>query len=265
MEHRNGHNGSGKPASIGTVRRRKVALAGCGTAGHVFPALAVADAYRESSSTEVVFFGTNDGFEDHLVPRGGYRFFEVPISRFAGHNALEKAWGLWRLAAATYDARRRLHDQKVDLVIGFGGFGSVPTLLAARSLGLRTAIHESNTAAGRANKLLGRVVDRIYLGFEAARADFPKSRTTVIGNLVRSDVAALHGEPRFAPHPGRPVHVLVTGGSQGSPFLNRHAPELLAALSRHEMRLEVRHQTGGWRSVDEVAALYNGSSIQASV
>jgi UDP-N-acetylglucosamine--N-acetylmuramyl-(pentapeptide) pyrophosphoryl-undecaprenol N-acetylglucosamine transferase len=264
-DYRNGHNGPGQHASNGAPRRRKVALAGCGTAGHVYPALAVADAYRESSSVDVIFFGTADGFEELLVPRSGHPLFEVPISRFAGQNILEKAKGLGRLAAAIAEARHTLRDRQVDLVIGFGGYGSVPTLLAARSLGIRTAIHESNTTAGRANKMLGRLVDRIYLGFEAARVDFPAARTLVIGNPVRSDVAALHAEPRVAPEPSRPLRVLVTGGSQGSPFLNRRAPELLAGLARQGLAVEVRHQTGSERRLEEVRAAYAASSTRACV
>ena len=265
MEPRDGHNGSVARMSNGVPHRRRVALAGCGSAGHVFPALAVADAYRESSSAEVIFFGTADGFEEQLVPRSGYRLVEVPLSRFIGDHALEKAKRLGRLAAAVAAARHRLRDLQIDSVIGFGEYGSVPTLLAARSLGIRSAIHESNTSAGRANKMMGRLVDRIYLGFEAARGDFPSGRSIVIGNPVRSDVAALHAEARVAPEPGRALHVLVTGGSQGSAFLNRHTPELLAGLAKLDLAVEVRHQTGDLPGVDEVRESYRASNVHASV
>ncbi len=263
MEHRNGHNRA-RLDSNGVPRHRRVALAGCGSAGHVFPALAVADAYRESSSADVIFFGTADGFEEQLVPRSGYRLVEILVSRFVGHTALEKARRLRPFAAAIADARHKLRELQVDSVIGFGEYCSVPTLLAARSLGIRTAIHESNTSAGRANKMLGRFVDHVYLGFEAARADFPSARTVVIGNPVRSDVAALHNEPKVAPELSRPVRVLVTGGSQGSSFLNRRTPELLGGLAKH-LAVEVRHQTGGSQALKEVRAAYLASGIRASV
>lgn len=265
MESHNGPHGLARPDPEPAARPRSIALAGCGSAGHVFPALAAADAYREAFRSEVIFFGTADGFEEQLVPRSGYRLFEVPISRFLGHTAMEKARRFRGLAAAVAQARRTLRERHVDLVVGFGEYGSVPTLVAARSLGIRTAIHESNTSAGRANKLLGRLVDRIYLGFEAARGDFPAARTVVIGNPVRSDVAALYTAPRSAPQPGGTVGILVIGGSQGSPFLNRHTPELLAGLAKRGLSLEIRHQAGSVLENEKVRQSYQAFGISAAV
>ena len=160
------------------------------------------------------------------MPRSGFPFSLVPCSPMVGRNLLGKAMTAGNLGGAIHRARRLLRSVRAELVIGLGGYPSVPVLIAARSLGLRTAIHECNAAPGMANKLLGRIVDRVYLGFEAATAQFRTERTLVTGNPVRADVAALAGEKRNPPGRGRPARIFVTGGSQGSAFLNREAPAL---------------------------------------
>jgi len=244
---------------------RRVVLAAGGTAGHVYPALAIADAYRRAvAPLEVLFFGTADGFEARLVPRSGFPFSVVRCSPMVGENLLGKARTVGNLGGAFLRARKLLRATRAELVIGLGGYPSVPVLLAARSLGLRTAIHECNAEAGLANKLLGRIVDRVYLGFEAAAAQFRSQGTLVIGNPVRPDVALLAEDKRSPPSRERPVRILVTGGSQGSAFLNRHAPALLRRLSDNGFTLEMRHQAGE-DEVEAVRGAYERAGLRASV
>jgi UDP-N-acetylglucosamine--N-acetylmuramyl-(pentapeptide) pyrophosphoryl-undecaprenol N-acetylglucosamine transferase len=244
---------------------RRVVLAAGGTAGHVYPALAIASAYQCAvGSLEVMFLGTAEGFEARLVPRNGFPFSVVPCSPMVGRNLLGKAMTAGNLGGAIHRARRLLRSVRAELVIGLGGYPSVPVLIAARSLGLRTAIHECNAAPGMANKLLGRIVDRVYLGFEAATAQFRTERTLVTGNPVRADVAALAGEKRNPPGRGRPARIFVTGGSQGSAFLNREAPALLERLSKHDLMLEVRHQAGA-NEVESVRDAYRKAGLHAVV
>src|SRR5271170_4582979 len=132
---------------------RRVVLAAGGTAGHVYPALAIADAYRSAvGPLEVLFFGTADGFEARLVPRSGFPFSVVRCSPMVGRSLLGKARTMGNLGGAIRRARHLLRGVRAELVIGLGGYPSVPVLIAARSLGLRTAIHESNAAPGLANK-----------------------------------------------------------------------------------------------------------------
>ena len=244
---------------------RRVVLVGGGTAGHVYPALAVAKAYQEAiPAVEILFFGTADGFEARLVPRSGYALSIVRSSPIMGQNMASKARALGSLSGATLRARRLLQRGGADLVIGLGGYASVPTLLAARTLGILTAIHECNASAGLANKMLGWVVDRVYLGFETAAHQFPARRTLVTGNPVRPDVAALALEPRRPATPGRPARILVTGGSQGSAFLNQHVPALLIRLASQSLGVEVIHQTGQ-RDDSGVPEAYRSGNVQATV
>jgi UDP-N-acetylglucosamine--N-acetylmuramyl-(pentapeptide) pyrophosphoryl-undecaprenol N-acetylglucosamine transferase len=244
---------------------RRVVLVGGGTAGHVYPALATAKAYQQNvASVDVLFFGTRDGFEAKLVPAHGYRLLVVRSKPLVGETLLGKARTVGGLGAAVLQARRMLTAAKPDLVVGFGGYASVPTMLAARSLGVPTAIHECNVVAGLANKMLGRLVDRVYLGFEAAAGQFQARRALVTGNPVRPDVGALAAQPHHLPLPGQASRIFVTGGSQGSPFLNRHVPALLSCLAAGGLTLEVLHQSGQ-TDCESVREAYRIAGLKASV
>jgi UDP-N-acetylglucosamine--N-acetylmuramyl-(pentapeptide) pyrophosphoryl-undecaprenol N-acetylglucosamine transferase len=266
-------NSPGEPvraAKLGSNRRqdhaaRRVVLVGGGTAGHVYPALAIANAYRkEVTSLEVLFFGTDDGFEAKLVPRYGYRLSVVRSRPLVGESLLRKARSVGSLGSAVLQARRMLIAAKPDLVIGFGGYASVPTILAARSLRVPTAVHECNAIAGLANKMLAQLVDRVYLGFETATRQFRAGRVLVTGNPVRPDVGALGTQRHHPPSPERPARILVTGGSQGSSFLNRHVPRLLSRLAAGGLTLDVLHQSGQADS-ETVREAYREAGLSASV
>jgi len=244
---------------------RRVVLVTGGTAGHVYPALAIAEAYKQAvASIEVLFFGTGDGFEAQLIPRYSYPLRVVRSRPIVGESLIGKVRTVWGLAGAFMRARQMLIEAKPQLVVGFGGYASVPTILAARSLGILTAIHECNVVPGLANKMLGRFVDRIYLGFEAATGQFQTGRALVTGNPVRPDVGALASRAHDPSSSERPFRILVTGGSQGSPFLNRHVPSLLARLAADGVSLEVLHQSGQ-ADCDSVRKVYRDSGLKASV
>lgn len=245
------------------MRTRRIAIAAGGTAGHVYPALAVADAYREAVlGIEVLFLGNSTGFEAELVKRSGYRFHTISASPLIGGNLRAKASAVANVLVSCVEARRILKMNDVEAVLGFGSYVSGGAILAARSLRIKTAIHESNIRAGIANRLLGPIVDRIYLGFEAS-PDSSLSRAYVTGNPVRPDVAVLFNERRQPPV-GKDARILVTGGSLGSAFLNRNVPELMKRLVAQGFSVQVRHQTGSG-AAEAVSAAYRDKGINASV
>jgi UDP-N-acetylglucosamine--N-acetylmuramyl-(pentapeptide) pyrophosphoryl-undecaprenol N-acetylglucosamine transferase len=222
--------------------QRAIVLAGGGTGGHVLPALALADAFQtRMPEARVLFIGTARGMESNLVPKRGYAIELVPGSRLVGGGLSAKLAGVRALVQGVRAARAILKREKVSLVVGVGGYASGAALLAARSLGIPTAIHESNAVPGLTNRVLGHLVDRVYLGFEAARPDFPHEITVVSGNPVRTAIAATATLRQFPE--GRPAHVLIVGGSQGSEFLNARVPELLRTVDTR-VHLEIRHQVG---------------------
>jgi UDP-N-acetylglucosamine--N-acetylmuramyl-(pentapeptide) pyrophosphoryl-undecaprenol N-acetylglucosamine transferase len=134
-------------------------------------------------------------------------------------------------------------------------------VLAARSLGLPIVLHEANAVAGVANRLLGRIVDSVLLGFGSA-ADAFSCPTAVTGTPVRAEILAV--PPPHHPDRDAPFRILVSGGSQGSPFLDERAPDLLARVARRGHALEVRHQAAE-RNREGVEAAYAGAGVRAVV
>ena len=246
--------------------QRRIAIAAGGTAGHVYPALALADTYRRIfPETELLFIGTVSGFESRLIPARGYRLEIISGGPLLGEGVGGKIRSLARLLVGTAQARRLFKDGKIKLVIGFGGYASAGAVLAALSLGLRTAIHEANVVPGLTNRWLGHLVDRIYLASERTQSAFPKSRTMVTGNPVRQEIVAVGEQRKTRSDPaGSRMRILITGGSGGSGFLNRSVPALLPKIAAHGFTLEVLHQAGEV-SLEPIRSTYGRAGISASV
>jgi UDP-N-acetylglucosamine--N-acetylmuramyl-(pentapeptide) pyrophosphoryl-undecaprenol N-acetylglucosamine transferase len=239
---------------------RRVALAGGGTAGHVFPLLAVAAAYRVlRPDILLLFLGAEGGDECRLAAQAGLECVALPAAPLFGVGPLGQLRAAWRVLRAQRAARALLAARQIELVIGSGGYVSAAPLLAARRLGLATAIIEPNVAPGLTNRMLGKLVDRVYLGSSAAAAHFAAARRRVTGVPMRPGLT-----PRPAARPPGPPRVLVTGGSGGSGFLNRAVPALLAALRARVGALAIRHQSGS-SDAEAVAAAYAALGLAAQV
>lgn len=255
-----------EPSDSGAVAtRRHVAFVAGGTAGHVYPALAVAAAYRRAvPSVCTLFVGAGAGFESHLVAAHGYRLESIAGAPLFGVGLAGKALAVGRLLAGIGRASRLLQAEGIQLVFGFGGYVSASTILAARSLGLSTAILELNAQPGLTNRLLGRIVDRVYLGSAAARPVFAGAKTVVTGVPVRPEVAGGGPARRAGPDSEHRFHILVTGGSLGSAFLNQHAAELLGRLAAYGVALGVLHQAGA-RDLEAVRRAYASVGLAVRV
>ena len=213
------------------------------TAGHVYPALSVADELRRHPSPPRVLFvagGAEDGAGTRrLLANEELEFVPASPIKRAG------AGGLLRAARQTsrgfVKARRLLTLERAALVIGFGSYVSGGALLAARTLGIPTAIHEANAYPGLANRWLKHVVDRVYLGFAEATRFFPGASILVTGTPVRAAIAALASSERDGG--SARARVLVMSGSRGDDFLSREVPHVVAALARRGVGVEVRQTT----------------------
>jgi UDP-N-acetylglucosamine--N-acetylmuramyl-(pentapeptide) pyrophosphoryl-undecaprenol N-acetylglucosamine transferase len=181
--------------------------------------------------------------EKQLVPAAGYRIELIACAPLFGASWAQRALAGRELLRGVAQARRCLRNHQTELLIGFGGYASAGAVLAARSLRVPIVIHDSNALPGLTNRLLGRVADGVALSFAGAQHWFPPQRSRVVGSPVRAAVSEL-GEARQPPDRARPAHVLILGGSLGSPFLNREAPLLLAKLAAAGLQIKVRHQAG---------------------
>ena len=200
-----------------------------------------------------------------LVPAAGYPLEIVPGTPVAGESALGKMRALGNLATGAARARRVLVRRHIRLVIGCGGYASAGVLLAARSLGLRVAIHEANIIPGMTNRLLGRLAHRTYVGFDAAAESIGGGQVRVTGNPVRSEIAEAGAHARsLSSSADEKARVVVLGGSLGSRFLNREAPRLLERVASRGIAVEVRHQTGN-EDPDRIVGIYAAAGIPARV
>jgi UDP-N-acetylglucosamine--N-acetylmuramyl-(pentapeptide) pyrophosphoryl-undecaprenol N-acetylglucosamine transferase len=234
---------------------RTIMIMAGGTGGHVFPALAVAENLRDQG-WRVVWLGARTGMEATLVPRQGY---EMAWLRFAGlrGKGLLRALALpANLLLAFWQSARAILARRPDVVLGMGGYISFPGGMMAVLFNRPLVIHEQNSVAGLANKVLARLADRVLQAFPDA---LPGAQLT--GNPVRKEIAALSApRERYSAREGR-LRLLVLGGSLGAQALNEAVPQALARLGA-EQRPEVTHQSGA-KHIEALRAAYAAADVGA--
>jgi UDP-N-acetylglucosamine--N-acetylmuramyl-(pentapeptide) pyrophosphoryl-undecaprenol N-acetylglucosamine transferase len=238
---------------------RVLVMAG-GTGGHVFPALAVAEALR-ARRLDVVWIGTRLGLEARIVPEAGIPIEWISIGGLRGKGLVTRLTAPLGIAFATLQALRIMLRLKPAVVLGMGGYAAGPGGIAAVLTRRPLVIHEQNAIAGTTNRILARLATRVLAAFPHA---FPDGvHAEIVGNPVRSGITSMPApDVRLAGRTG-PMRLLVLGGSQGALALNEAVPEALACLPE-AMRPEVRHQAG--RTTLEIArAAYARVGVKAEV
>ena len=213
-----------------------------GTAGHVNPAIALAQLMHEKDAdTEFLFVGAERGLEKDLVPKAGYAFRTVHISSFhrsvkpkeLKHNLVS----VYNLIRSPREARAILREFQPDAVVGTGGYASFPVVKAAAKLGIPTAVHESNMVPGLTTELLEPFADRIMVGFESCRKHYKHpDKVLVTGTPVRGDFFALTKEEakrKLGVDDGRPL-IVSFWGSLGASGMNRQMADFLALEAAKE-------------------------------
>jgi len=226
-----------------------------GTGGHVFPALAVADCLR-GRGWRVVWLGARSGMEATLVPQHGYEMAWIRFAGLRGKGLVAKLLLPLNLLVAFWQSLRAIRAHRPDVVLGMGGYIAFPGGMMAALVGRPLVIHEQNSIAGLANRVLAGVADRILVAFPGALA---KSR--LVGNPVREAIARVAPPAqRYAGRAG-PLRLLVVGGSLGAAALNEVVPKALAALPA-ELRPRVTHQSGA-RHLEALRANYAAAGVDA--
>lgn len=160
----------------------KVMIAAGGTGGHIYPATALAEVLKQKQpESEILFFGSNDRMESTVIPQLGYKFYGLDMKSGNG-GFLNKAKSMISLLSAYKQAREILKQERPDICIGFGNYISVPLIMAAHKMGIKTMIHEQNSYAGKANKFLSKYVDAIVSCYEANLSQMPKEKQRLLGN-----------------------------------------------------------------------------------
>lgn len=204
---------------------KRVIIAGGGTGGHIFPAIAIANALKQmDSSIEILFVGAKGKMEMEKVPQAGYPIEGLDIAGF-NRSSLIKNVGLpFKLLKSFLQVRTIFKKFKPDAAIGVGGYSSFPVLRFAQARGIKTFIHESNSFAGRSNIMLGRKATKVFTGTEGMEKFFPPEKIIVTGNPVRSaimeaNISRSEGIQFFSLDENKRT-VLVVGGSLGAKSIN---------------------------------------------
>lgn len=234
----------------------KVIIMAGGTGGHVYPALAVADALL-AAGHEVYWIGAPDSFESRVIAARRLPFEAIRVSGLRGKSLRRLISAPLLLLRSVADSMAVFRRLKPDVALGMGGFAAGPGGLAARLLGVPLVIHEQNAAAGMTNRWLARLANRVLIAFPGALP-----RGELVGNPVRADIAAVPAPEVRAVGERRPPRVLVLGGSQGAKALNERVPQALALMSAAE-RPQVTHQAG--RTLDVAQKTYAASQVPAEV
>jgi UDP-N-acetylglucosamine--N-acetylmuramyl-(pentapeptide) pyrophosphoryl-undecaprenol N-acetylglucosamine transferase len=239
-------------------------LASGGTGGHLFPAEAVAVELLGRGEKVHLFTDSRAETFTRRVPE--IEFHSIRAGQFGGGPA-HAALALGELALGVLQARRLLRRLAPACVIGFGGYPSVPTMLAAVHLGLPTVVHEQNAILGRANRLLAPRVWRIAAGFPVTAGLRPadRARTVYIGNPVRPAILGVGQAKYKPPQRGGTIELLILGGSQGARIMSEVLPPALAALpTRLREMLRVSHQARP-EDLPGAEAIYRENRIQAEL
>jgi UDP-N-acetylglucosamine--N-acetylmuramyl-(pentapeptide) pyrophosphoryl-undecaprenol N-acetylglucosamine transferase len=221
---------------------KRFIIAGGGTGGHIFPAIAIAGALKKQDpGTEILFVGAKGKMEMEKVPQAGYRIEGITIAGF-NRSSLIKNIGLpFKLIKSFFQVGRILKTFKPDAVIGVGGYSSFPVLRSAQARGIPTFIHESNSFAGKSNILLGRKATRIFVAADGMEKFFPADRITITGNPVRSTIVEStitreEGIRFFGLDPALPT-ILSTGGSLGAKGINEAVAAHLDEFGKADTQL----------------------------
>ena len=235
----------------------KYMIAGGGTGGHIFPAVAIAESLRERvPDARITFVGARYDMEKDLIPRLGYPLLFLPVRGFVGKSLLKKADLLWRLPASLILSAFYLIRDRPKVVIGVGGYASAPLLAVAWLSRIPTMVQEQNAFPGLVNRLFSRSATIAAVGFAEA-VDRLHCPAIVTGNPIRKGFA------KIKPWSPDRNAILVTGGSQGAQALNRILPGLFKATLANR-GLRVVHQCGA-RHVAAVEHAYRGANFKVEV
>ncbi|BBO75131.1 UDP-N-acetylglucosamine--N-acetylmuramyl-(pentapeptide) pyrophosphoryl-undecaprenol N-acetylglucosamine transferase [Desulfosarcina widdelii] len=244
------------------IRRSfNVAIAGGGTGGHLFPGIAVAEAFRmKDPQNQILFVGVGNPFEKAALERAGYPQRTVSIEGIKGRGLWAKARAGLKIPIALFQAAGILREMRADLVVGVGGYAAGPVAMAAWFKRIPVVICEQNTVPGITNRLLFPVARRIYLSFEATRGRIDPGKKRVSGNPVRQSFIE-GGDVEIQEK--KVFTVLVVGGSQGAHAINMAFVAALVHL-RQKDRICIVHQTGA-ADQEQVARAYAEAGIDAEV
>ncbi len=218
---------------------KKIIISGGGTGGHIFPAIAIADALKAADkSIEILFVGAEGKMEMERVPKAGYKIIGLPVTGFQRKISIKNLFFPFRLIASIRKAQRIIKDFQPDAVVGVGGYASGPILLASQWKNIPTLIQEQNSYAGVTNKILSQKANKICVSYPKMEKYFPKEKIIWTGNPVRNDLISgkktkIEATNYFGFFENK-FCILITGGSLGSLTLNESVAKNVDFLAKNQ-------------------------------
>jgi len=213
-------------------------IAGGGTGGHIYPAIAIAREFlARDASRKVIFVGTERGLEKTIVPKAGFPLEFIDVGGLKGKGGLDLIRNVLRLPLGFVQAWKVVSKHRPDAVLGVGGYSSGPVLSVAGMRRIPTIIHEANAFPGLANRVLARFVTTVAVAFQEALPRMKRSDGVVTGNPIRKEFFEIKSS-------GKKGRLLIFGGSQGSKILNEAMTGALLFLARLKDSIDIVHQTG---------------------
>ncbi len=244
----------------------KLLIAGGGTGGHLFPGIAVAEEFTSmGDSNEVLFVGTKSGLEGKILPEYGWPVSFVMAEGIKGKGFFKTVKGLFKMLLGSLQSIGIIRKFRPSTVLGVGGYAAVPAVIAGKLLGVSSAIHEQNAMPGLSNRLLGRLVNRVFLTYPESERFFPAEKVRVTGNPVRKSILQSFAETGKSVDSGKKFTLFIFGGSQGARRINDVLMEIFfnSELAGIE-NLKVIHQTGD-ADFESVKKCYEEMNIEAEV
>lgn len=234
----------------------KIIIAGGGTGGHIFPAIAIANALKKlHPSTEILFVGAKGKMEMERIPDAGYEIKGIDIAGYDRSSLLKNIGLPVKLVQSFFQVRNILKSFKPDAVIGVGGYSTFPVLRVAQLQGIPTFIHEANSLGGKSNALLAKRAEIVFVASEGMEKYFPKEKIKVLGNPVRSvfadRITREEGLKFFGLKPDY-KSVLITGGSLGAKSINETIESNLDIFKRNK-----------WQLIWQTGKTYSAKAAQA--
>jgi len=247
----------------------KIIISGGGTGGHIYPAIAIADALRDQYGAEILFVGAQGKMEMEKVPKAGYKIEGLWISGFQRKLSLQNLAFPFKLLSSWWNARRILKSFKPDAVVGVGGYASGATLKVATWQKIPSLVHEQNSHAGATNRILSKSVQKLCVAYEGMERFFPKEKIIMTGNPIRQDILDTNekraeGRQYYGLNPNKKV-LFCMGGSLGARTLNDSMRLHLDAL--RDADVEVMWQCGKlyWEEFSPLAKEYPNVKIHAFI
>lgn len=218
------------------MRKHRFIISGGGTGGHIFPAIAIADALiNRVPEADILFVGAEGKMEMEKVPQAGYKIKGLKVSGLQRSLTWKNLLFPFKLLGSLIQARKIIREFKPDVVIGVGGYASAPTVAVASYMGISTLIQEQNSYAGLTNKWLGRKVERICVAYDGMEKFFSRNKIALTGNPVRKNLLSMQDRNaayhHFGLDPGKKT-ILIFGGSLGARTLNDAMAENSTAISQ---------------------------------